>query len=263
MSVQSVERAFAVLRAIAQHSGGVGVSTIARESGLPKSTVARLLVTMEGIGAVERMGDDSGYHIGPAIGALAGDGIFPAQVAAVVRPYLRELVDVAGEDAGLAVPDGDHVLYVDQVHTQTPVQVQDWTGQRLPPHTVASGFVFMASWEPDRLDSYLAEDLEPFTPQTLVDPVSIRRRIGQVADDGFAWTREEFAEGINGVAAPIHGDRGEVIAALNLYGPAYRFPGDTDAAEVERRVVKVADAITAHLANQMRSVSVWPSTPST
>ena len=169
-----------------------------------------------------------------------------ASLVELARPHLRDLVDEIGEDAGLAVTDGNDVLYVDQVQGSGAVQVQDWTGWRFPPHAVAAGFVLMKSWAPDKLDRYLAGDLEALAPGTVLDPSALGRRIN--AWSGHIWTHLEFAEDVNGVAAPVVAADGSVVAAVNLYGPSYRFPGERSESEIGERLAEAGERISQHLA---------------
>src|SRR5687767_2785318 len=127
--VQSVARAFAILDAVAERPAGV--TAVAERLDLPKSTVARLLGSLETLGAVERL-DGRRWQVGPGLRALT-DAMSPARsMAALVRPELAALVRSVGEDAGLALADGNDVLYSDQVECDHPVQVRDWTGTRAP-----------------------------------------------------------------------------------------------------------------------------------
>ncbi len=246
--VQAVERAFAVLRAIAAHDGRAGVSAVARHARLPKSTVARLLGTLEDVGAIERLEAGGDYRIGSGLRALAGDGHAGLRLVDLARPYLRELVAELDEDAGLAIPDGDTVLFVDQVQGSHPVQVPDWTGDRFPLHTTAAGFVLLAEWPPAAVDRYLGGDLARFTPRTLVDGAAIRTRLAAVRAQGYAWTEGEWAADINGVGAVVRGADGRAVGAINLYGPGYRFPGHSDPGEIGRVVAEAAQRIGAQLA---------------
>jgi DNA-binding IclR family transcriptional regulator len=219
--VQSVERAFAILDAVSGRPAGV--TSIAGRVGLPKSTVARLLATLEELDAVERV-DGPRWRIGSGVATLAGAASPERSLVAVARPHLVRLVHDVGEDAGLSLPDGYDVHYVDQVESDNPVQVRDWTGTRAPLHAVPSGLVLLAEWPPDALDAYLSRGLERLTPSTLVEPAALRRRLELARESGVAWGREEFAEGISSVAAPVRDSRGNPIAALHVHGPAYRFP---------------------------------------
>ncbi len=245
--VQAVERAFAVLRAIAAEDGRAGVSAVARHARLPKSTVARLLGTLEDVGAVERLEGGGDYRIGSGLRALAGDGHAGLRLVDLARPYLRELVAELDEDAGLAIPDGDGVLFVDQCQSSHPVQVQDWTGERFPMHTTAAGFVLLAEWPADAVDRYLEGELAAFTPRTLVDGAAIRARLDAVRAQGYAWTEGEWAADINGVGAVVRGADGRPVGAINLYGPGYRFPGAADPAALGRLVTDAAARVAAQL----------------
>ncbi len=220
--VQSIERAFAVLGALAD--GPVGVTDVAGRVGLPKSTAARMLASLEREGAVEQVPGETRYRLGPRIVVLAAGLRDTRGLVAIAHPTLVALAGELGEAAGLSVPDGRTVHYVDQVDSPNPVQVRDWTGSRIPMHAVSSGQVFLAHLAPPALARFLAEPLERFTPRTLTDAGALLERLRDVRRDGHGWVRDEFAEGIASVAAPIAGVDGEVVAAVHIHGPTYRFP---------------------------------------
>jgi IclR family acetate operon transcriptional repressor len=244
-SVQSIRRAFDVLGALA--GGALGVTEVADRAGLPKSTAARLLATLAREGAVEQVPGDTSYRLGPRLATLAA-GLTPARsLAAVAHPTLIELAAKAGEAAGLSVPDGDLVHYIDQVDTPNPVSVRDWTGSRVPLHAVSSGQVLLAFRPPAALDRYLERPLERFTLHTITDPDLLRERLRTVRHDGYAWVLEEFDEGISSVAAPIADASGEVVAAVHLHGPSYRFPIAESDAPVAAEVISAAARIAGNL----------------
>ena len=243
--VQSLERAFAILDEVAQRPAGV--TDIAERVRLPKSTVARLLSTLENVDAVERF-DGVRWRIGPGVAALT-DAVSPERsLIGVTRPFLVDLVAELGEDAGLGLPDGNDVLYVDQVESDNPVQVRDWTGTRAPMHAVPSGLVLLAEWPQDALDAYLAGELVALTRRTVTDPDALRERLAEVREVGYAWGLEEFAEGIDSVAAPIRDARGKAIAAIHVHGPSYRFPAAGEESRVADSVVSAAGAVARLLA---------------
>ena len=248
--VQSVERAFAILDAVAKRPAGV--TALADRLDLPKSTVARLLGSLEELGAVERL-DGKRWRVGPSVEAFARTVPPERRLAPLARPVLTELVRSLGEDAGLGLPDGYDVLYVDQVECDHPVQVRDWTGTRAPMHAVPSGLVLMADWPPDAVDAYVARGLPALTSRTVVDPDQLRVRLEGVRTAGYAWGLQEFAEGIDSVAAPIRDAKGNAVAAIHVHGPAYRFPPRGKEDRVAREVVDAAAAIGRHLARDERS----------
>ena len=103
----------------------------------------------------------------------------------------------------------------------------------------------MASWPAAELARYLSRPLERNTPQSVVDPEAIRRRLMGIREARCAWVHEEFAEGLSSVAAPIHGPRGVVVGAITVHGPAYRFPGDADPAWIASLVLGTAARFSA------------------
>lgn len=243
--VQSIERAFAVLGALAD--GPVGVTDVAGRVGLPKSTAARLLASLEREGAVEQVPGESRYRLGPRLVTLSAGLRETRGLVAIAHPTLVALAEELAEAAGLSVPDGRTVHYVDQVDSPNPVQVRDWTGSRIPMHAVSSGQVFLAHLAPPALARFLAEPLERFTPRTLTDAGALLERLRDVRRDGHAWVREEFAEGIASVAAPIAGADGEVVAAVHVHGPTYRFPAREDESAIAGAVRAAAGRIGARL----------------
>ena len=242
--VQSLERAFAILDEVARRPAGV--TAIAERVRLPKSTVARLLATLEDVDAVERF-DGARWRIGPGVAALTAAVLPERSLISIAHPFLTDLVAELGEDAGLGLPDGNEILYVDQVESDNPVQVRDWTGTRAPMHAVPSGLVLLAEWPDDALDAYLSGQLGALTRRTVTDPVELRARLAEARRAGCAWGLEEFAEGIDSVAAPIRDARGKAIAAIHVHGPAYRFPSAGEMDRVSLAVVSTAAAISRML----------------
>jgi len=244
--VQAIERAFVVLGTLGD--GPLGVTEVAARAGLPKSTVARLLAALVAAGAVERVTGGTDYRVGGRMATLAAGGRPTRSLVAVARPHLVALAGTVGEAAGLSIPDGSLVHYVDQVDSPHPVGVRDWTGTRLPMHAVSSGLVMLAHRPPAEVDAYLARPLERFTPATVVDPAAVRERLRRVLLEGYAWTAEEVAEGITSVAAALAAEDGEVVAAIHVHGPSYRFPGGPQTATaIAEEVVAAAARISARI----------------
>jgi len=244
-TVQSIERAFAVLGVLAD--GPIGVTDLAERVALPKSTAARMLASLAREDVVEQVPGETRWRLGPRIVTLAAAVRPTRSLVALARPHLAELSDATGEAVGLSVADGFTVHYVDQVDSPHPVGVRDWTGTRLPMHAVSSGHVFLAHLHPAELERFLAGGLERFTPRTTIDPAALRERLLQVQIDGFAWTRDEYAEGISSVAAPVPAEDGEVLAAVHVHGPTYRFPARGRGPDLAHAVVDCARRIGTRL----------------
>lgn len=237
-SVQSIERAFSILRCLAL--GPAGVTEIASQVSLPKSTVARMLATLEGIGAVDRMEDSADYRIGLGIGELAGSLDASASLIVTVRPHLARLAMQLGEAAGFSVPVGYTAHYLVQVESPNAVQVRDYSGLVVPMHIGPSGLCMMAYWPAEEVTRYLSRPLEAFTPNTVVDTKQIMDRLESIRRKGWCWVYEEYAEGISSVASPVFDGHGKVYGAVHVHGPTYRFPEEGKADTIGHLVKEAA-----------------------
>lgn len=234
--IQSIERAFSVLLAVATEPAGI--TDVARRVALPVSTVARLLATLEHLEAVIRQDDGVTYRIGPTVSSLAAGN--DSTLTGRARPFLAELVDRVHETAGLSVPEGDEVLYLDHVENDNAVQIRDWTGERTPLHVVASGLIFLAFSVEARVKAYAKRGLEMPTEHSIGSPAQLEQRVRDVRSRGFAWTVDELQIGISAIAAPVRNRAGDVVAAIHCHGPTYRFPSAADRADIETAVVAAA-----------------------
>lgn len=243
--VQSIERAFSILRALSL--GPVGVTDLSQRTGLPKSTVSRILSTLEPERAVVQL-EDGSYAL--------GDGIYEMGVATrddqttleIARPHMIELMELTGEAVGLNRIDGPTVRTLLQVDDPaSSVVVRDWTNEPTPAHAVAAGIAMIAHSSRATQGAFIANDLERCTERTMTNRAELLKRFEQVRLDGYAWTVQELTDDINSVAAPIVTSRRPMSLALHIHGPAFRFPGAHDPAELGERVAETAERIETQL----------------
>jgi DNA-binding IclR family transcriptional regulator len=220
--IQSIERAFDILRALATGPGRISELAVAVD--LPKSTVARMLFTLERVGAVTRVPGTNQFRIGDGLRELAPPLDSTERLTVAVMPHLHQLSEAIGEAAGFSVPEGYAMHYLVQVDSPRPIQVRDYSGSSAAMHLVPAGLCVMAGWPDAELDRYLSRPLERNTPHSVVEPEAIRRRLVGIRSAGYAWIHEEFAEGLSSVAAPVLDANELVIGAITVHGPSYRFP---------------------------------------
>lgn len=241
--VQSIERAFSILRTLT--NGDAGLTEIAAQVDLPKSTVARLLGALETEQVVARL-DSGSYALGPGIEQIANSRMANRPLIDIARPFLVELTERTRESSGLDTWVDGWIHFIDNPATGHDLQVRDWTGESGPAHSIPAGLVILAHSPDDVVDRYIDQGLEAITTNTIVDPDELRVRLQNVRSAGYAWGFEEFAEGINSVAAPVSGPDG-VIAALRVHGPAMRFPNPNRAHDIGLELVDVASRLSDQL----------------
>ena len=244
MGIQSVERTFAVVGVLAgADPEEIPVAGIAEATDLPKSTVSRILSTLGDLGVAIAGESGGSYRLGPGARVFAGRDPVEAELVRTAHPVLVRAVEFLDEDLGLAVSDGDHVRYVDQVYSQRAVRIRVYVGERTPLHTTAAGLVALAELPDKDVEVLLAGPLDPWGRGTPVNPMDLRNTVTSVRSKGVAWTEEAWADGVNGAAVPVRGPEGDLVAILNAFGPSYRFPGDHDQTEVAKWLFDAANEI--------------------
>jgi DNA-binding IclR family transcriptional regulator len=245
-SIQSVQKAISILKAFTIHDPELGVNELSRRVGLHKSTVSRLLSTLEQAALVERDAATDKYRLGVELIALAGLVISHADVRTVSRGHLRWLAELTEETVNLAVPDGTYVINVEQIPSSRLVRDIGWIGRRSPLHCTSTGKVLLAHMPTWEIDKVLAGPLAGFSPSTITDPDRLRGELSKVLEQGFAIGQEELEEGLNAVAAPVRNHEGRVVAAVSVSGPSYRVsPGRFT--ELSGLVKEAADRVSRQL----------------
>lgn len=245
--VQSIERAFAVLRELAL--GPSGVTDIAERVNLPKSTVSRLLSALEREGAVAQQASGGDYELGAGLAALADAANNDANMAAVVRPYLIELAEAVNEVVGFVVRSNRNVYWVDNIaQGDLAVQVQDRTGFYAPMHSVPAGLALLAHLAPDDIEQYLEGPLERVNDKTIIDPAVLRARLDEISTTGVLWSHGDLGDGITAVDVPFRGASGQYEGALYINAPSFRFPAPGDEARIEKLIIGSAARLSARFA---------------
>lgn len=219
--VQSVDRAVAVLELLARN-GEAGITEIAAELGVHKSSASRLVYTLQARDLVEQDGERGPFRIGIGMLRFAGAVTGQLDYVRVGGPVCSELADRLGETVNIAVLDSGVALNVSQARGSSAVAAQNWVGQRTPLHATSSGKVLLAAASEEDQERVLAGDLEPCAPRTITDPGKLRCVLRRTAEDGFATCMEELEAGLHAVAVPVFGSHGDVVAAISAAGPAYR-----------------------------------------
>lgn len=221
--VQSVDRAAHLLEILA-HRGDAGVSELAVDIGVHKSTAFRLLSALEERNLVEQTRERGKYRLGLGILRLATTVPGRLDLVGQGRPVCEDLAAGFGETVNLAVLRSHHAVNVDQSRAAAAIAAHNWVGQLTPLHATSSGKILLAHQPiPTRKRLLDAAGLTRYTARTITSRRALAAQLTVALADGFATTSEEYEDGLNAVAAPVVDHTGTVVAAVSVSGPAYRF----------------------------------------
>lgn len=218
--VQSVDRAISVLELLAQ--GEAGITEIAGELGVHKSTVSRLVSVLESRGLVEQLGERGKYAIGFGVVRLAGAATGRMDLTKLGQPVCQTLADSFGETVNIAVHDAGVAINITQARGSAAISAVNWIGQRTPLHATSSGKILLAYLPDDERKRLASLPLDSYTENTVVEASQLLVELKAIAAQGFAACFEELELGLHAVAVPVRGHRGEVVAAMSASGPSYR-----------------------------------------
>lgn len=240
--IETVDRALRVLELLGEEPKTL--EQLSKPLGVHKSTVLRVLQTMEARGFVSRF-ERNRFGLGSAVYHLASEGMAQHHVIGMARPHLIRLNYRTSQAVLLAVMENDQVIFVDLVEAKHNLQVRTAIGISVPLHASAAAKVLMAAVPKHTRLGWLRElEYTPFTPATLKDATDYASELDRVIECGYALERGEQEPFINGLAAPIRDATGKIVAAVSILVPAPVLPY-ADLLELIPDLLATADQITA------------------
>ncbi|MBM4198014.1 MAG: IclR family transcriptional regulator [Gammaproteobacteria bacterium] len=236
-------RLFSLLEHIAGRDRLVSLPSLAEQTGLPKPTLHRMLMQLEGAGLLQRERDGRHYSTGLRLRRLAEQLLLNNSLHGARHAVLRRLVEEIGESCNLTVLSGSEVIYLDRVETAAPLRFYLRPGSRVPAHCSASGKLFLAQMSPAQRRRTLAGvPLERYTTNTLTDPQALETELAGVRRDGYALDREEFLPGLLCVAVLVPAPDTRSTLGVAVQAPVMRFTAER-ALQVLPAVRRAAEAI--------------------
>ncbi|RTL48973.1 MAG: IclR family transcriptional regulator [Bradyrhizobiaceae bacterium] len=219
------ERALLLLEIVAKAEEPPTLNDLVAQLGLPKATTHRFIVLLEQLGFAQRTLDGRRYEIGHRLTALALDAMQHSFQLAPRRAILSALVAEIGETCNITMLEGDHLIYLDRVESDWPLQFRLKVGSRVPLHCTASGKLFLAL-APDVLSRTLlnARALERHTPGTITSPGALEKELAKIRKTRIGTDNEEFIEGMAAAAVPVMDSKGRICATVAVHGPTGRLP---------------------------------------
>lgn len=217
--VAAVERAFAVIDALADGHAELGTNEIARRTGINASTVSRLLATLCRTGFVEHAPESGRYRLGLRLVSLGNSVLARLDLREVARPHLVALAKATGETSTLSAPGEHDAVTVDFVASTASVQSVARLGRPSIGHATATGKVLLALGEA----TLPRGPLRAFTERTITDRRALARELERVREHGWAEAVGEREPDLSAVAAPVYGSRGALAGIIGVQGPSSRF----------------------------------------
>jgi IclR family acetate operon transcriptional repressor len=229
--VATIERAMSVLDLMAATDrDDLGVTEIARELGLSKAVVHRVLVTLVAGDFLQVDHASRRYSLGPMALVLGSAYLARLNLRSLALPRLQELSDRTGETATLSLRNGWSRMYVEQVTPDREIKMSVAIGKSYPLHAGSSSKSFLAFLPIEEQERYLQErELTAMTGATIVDPDLLRTELAAVRARGYAVSLEERQVGTASVAAPIFDRDGRPISVISICGPVERFRDQLEA----------------------------------
>jgi len=231
-SVPPVQRAFTLLRHIAAGGRCRNAAATARELGINRTTLIRLLHTLEAERMIESVDDGASWQLGPGMIALAAEALKSRDVVRLAQPVMARLAAELGLSSHLGVLDGREIIYLLRETPNSHLVSNVREGSRLPAHATTVGRVLLG-WQPegDLQRRYAGVELTIHTDKTAPDLGALQAQIARDKAAGMAWSTGNYEPGIGSCAAPIFDHRGRVVAAINVTGPVAQFAPGTELSE--------------------------------
>ncbi len=220
-TIQSIERAAAILRLLSGRERRLGVAQIAGELELPKGTVHGILRTLAGVGFVEQDAESGKYQLGAALLHMGSSYLDGNELRARALNWSDSLAARSGESVRIGTLHDTKVLVVHHVFRPDDSRQALEVGALLPSHATAMGKVLLASSRYAAAELATAE-LPRYTPATMTDPAALAPALQEVLERGWAADAQELVVGEASLAAPIHDRREVTVGAIGISGPIER-----------------------------------------
>lgn len=246
-TVQSIDRAFEILETLAVEKDGLGVTEIGNRVGLHKSTVHRLLTSMEERGYIEQNQDTGMYRLGLKFVELCSLYLNSVELKTEAHPYLRNLSVLTGQPVHLATLVDGEAVYIDKIENYNDIRMYSAIGKRVPLHCTAVGKILLSDKDLPQIQELLGhQELPKFTPNTIEDLGQLLEEINEIKKMGWARDDEEHELGIRCIAAPIYDYRKRIIAAVSASGNKNIISPHRDL-EIAQYVLKAAGDISKRM----------------
>jgi IclR family KDG regulon transcriptional repressor len=231
-----INKAFRVLRAVANNNQGMRISDISDQLDIGNSTVFGITAALEESGALKRDPNNKRYFLGTALIELGKTASAGIDLKKIASPYMEELMEQCQETVVLGLRNGNKIIIIESVEAKKDFKITSSIGTSMPLLAGSAGKVFLAQMNPEEARNLLfSNTLIQFTPQTITSPEEYFNQLEQIRKDGYAMDDEEYIPGICAIASPITGHK-YFPAVISIVG--FRASLDRTKKEKHSRLIK-------------------------
>jgi len=243
-----VQRAVRLIRHVAEGNPVLNMSETAKTLKINRTTLLRLLHTLEAEGFVERRPNGAGFQVGLSLLEVGARALFSQDLVQVAVPVLTELAETLQLSSHLGVLDGTDVLYLVRRTPNTPLASNIRVGSRLPAHATTMGRMLLAFLPPVEVERlYAGKELQRFSEHTSTTLAALRAKAEKDRSAGIAWSEAHFERGIGSAAVPVFDFAGAPVGAINVSGPVAAFAQEERRAAIGTRLRMAGTEISRRL----------------
>ncbi|WP_017186160.1 IclR family transcriptional regulator [Alkalibacillus haloalkaliphilus] len=246
--IKSVERSLELLDVLAKHPNGLGVTELANKLDVAKSTVHRMLTTLQEKQFVNQNPNNEYYTLGTHILYLSNFVLENFNIRDLARNRIEELSETTGEAIHLCILDEHEIVYIDKVESNQTIRMHSRIGKRAPVHSTGVGKAMLSHLSKAHVEDILARtEMIAFTQNTITTASDMMDELVKIKEQGYSIDNIENEEGIRCVAAPVLNYNAEPIAAISVSGPVSRITVDRVHNELSKLVLEASNDISKKL----------------
>lgn len=245
--VKSVSRALDIIHLVGMKKGGLGVTEIAKQIDINKSSVYRILFTLAQYGYIEQDENTGRYKLGYKFLEISSKLLDSIDIRSEAGPFLQQLESATNEVIHLVVYDQGEVVYIEKLEGTETLRMHSKVGKRAPMHCTSVGKAILANLPSGVVHEIVdRKGLPMHTNHTITDRDSLFKELIQVKQNGYALDLEENENGITCIAAPIFDHLGKAIAAISISGPTIRMTEER-LEQLKEQILDVGSQISVRL----------------
>ena len=244
--VQSVIRADQIFQIVVDSEEPITINQISKKANLNRTTVWRLLETLEFLRYVEKDITTKGYRLGYAPYELFLKSDLHSSLIRIARPLLEKLRDEINETVLLSIPKHNGTLTIDQIDATRSIRPVNLVNRFLPSHCTSNGKLLLSNLSTKELDLVIEKPLEAITSFTITDPMALKEELYWIRNNGFSLSLKEWDESKNGLSVEIIDNQNKLVGFVSVLGPFQRLTKDK-MIDLVPKVISISQEITEHL----------------